>query len=504
MRSLLTARQTRTVCVAAALTAALTTGCADGLAPAAPPSSAPLAAADEQNVVDPGRYLVRFTRTPVPADARAAIEGVGGTMEESIDDMGIVVASDLSDDGAAALAATPGVVEVVPSLASSFGASDDVIPVDESELQGIVPAEGHATLESPARASLYSRQWHLRAIHADDAWNAGFYDSHQARVAIFDTGIDYLHPELKGLVDLGRSRSFAGAEEDATLQRLYPGRNPVTDLFWHGTAVASLVTSNAIRLAGVNRRVTLMAVKIADRNTRFTSAAVIAAIDWAIHHGADVISLSGGTRYSRSRDAATVQMLSDAFAHAWERGVLVVNVSGNVTRNIDLPADSIAIPCQLPNVICGGATGPTSAASVDGPWANVDALAPYSNYGSAVSIVAPGGVRLTNTRVWLPCLTTPSEATITACRAGNTTGLGEGIGTSFSAPVVAGTAAMLVTRMGHHQAARIREIILGTVDDFGAPGWDPYFGWGRLNVGRAVAALPPGAAIGDADDSPPR
>src|SRR5258706_11097 len=109
---------------------------------------------------------------------------------------------------------------------------------------------------SPTTAQFYARQWNLRAVFAPDAWAAGFLGSRDVVVAILDSGIDYANPDLVGLVDLDRSISFV--PEDAT--RHYPGRLPFSDLFWHRTAVASAVASNASVLAGVHPFRTVVAV----------------------------------------------------------------------------------------------------------------------------------------------------------------------------------------------------------------------------------------------------
>src|SRR5256886_4769590 len=117
----------------------------------------------------------------------------------------------------------------------------------------------------------------------------------------------------------------------------------------------------------------------------------------------------------------------------------------------DHDRDQVGLPCEAPNAICVSATGPIAAKSVNGPWDNVDASALYTGYGrSVVSVAAPGGQRFTNTRVWVPCLTTPSSTSPAACRippmcpkpsAG--TCLNQGIGTSFAAAHTSGLAALL-------------------------------------------------------------
>ena len=158
----------------------------------------------------------------------------------------------------------------------------------------------------------------------------------------------------------------------------------------------------------------------------------------------------------------------------------------------------MGLPCEAPNAICVSATGPIAAKSVNGPWDSVDASALYTGYGrSVVSVAAPGGQRFTNTRVWVPCLTTPSSTSPAACRippmcpkpsAG--TCLNQGIGTSFSAAHTSGLAALLVQQLGHGNPARIRERILQSADDLGEPGTDPYYGRGRIAVASALGLRP--------------
>jgi hypothetical protein len=61
---------------------------------------------------------------------------------------------------------------------------------------------------------------------------------------------------------------------------------------------------------------------------------------------------------------------------------------------------------------------------------------------------------------------------------------------------VAGLAAALVTKYGHNHAYLIRQRIIESADDLGAPGWDPYYGWGRVNVARAGRADTAGGGTG--------
>src|SRR6059058_4634210 len=236
-----------------------------------------------------GRHLVVFTAERVPADFGARAARLGGAVEASLDSIGVAAVTGLSETAAAELAAGADVRAVEPDLAT-LGDEDvaaDGAAADEAVSETLAPADATA---SPTTARLYARQWNLRAVFAPAAWAAGHLGSRDVKVAIVDTGIDYTNPDLVGLVDLVRSISFV--PEDVT--RHYPGRLPFSDLFWHGTAVASAVASNASVLAGVNRYVTLLAVKVADSTNNHTVGRLISGIVYAADQGADVINVSRG------------------------------------------------------------------------------------------------------------------------------------------------------------------------------------------------------------------
>src|SRR5688572_12203410 len=126
----------------------------------------------------------------------------------------------------------------------------------------------------------------MRVIGADKAWAAGNQGTPATRVAILDTGIDYDHRELKGLVDHSASTSFAhiivgeaGIEASAPVEPQLPGDQPYMDNHFHGTHVAATVASNNISVAGVAPKVTLIAVKVLSftgdrKSTRLNSVTV--------------------------------------------------------------------------------------------------------------------------------------------------------------------------------------------------------------------------------------
>jgi subtilisin family serine protease len=436
-----------------------------------------------------GRYLVLFAAERVPADFEERVARLGGSVEAALDSIGVAAVTGLTETGAAELAASPSIRAVEPDPVMSQAAED---PAEPTTSEAIAAADATA---SPTAAQFYARQWNLRAVFAPEAWAAGHLGSRDVVVAILDSGIDYLHPDFVGLVDLERSTSFV--PEDVMPAR-YAGRLPISDLHGHGTFVASIVASNAQVVAGVNRYVTLLAVKVND-STRATSVGrILSGIVYAADQGADVINLSDGRERDKSGNPGIVAGFERAVNYAFRKGALLVTVPFNDAADLDHNGDLVRLPCEAANAICVSATAPTGGAGVAGPWENVDARAPYSAFGrSAVDVASPGGAGagfpLLFTKVWVPCTSTwTATSGRPECRS-NSVPLGsrvtQSLGTSFAAPHVAGLAALLVAQLGHGNPALIRARILESADDLGDPGVDPFYGKGRINIARALGLI---------------
>lgn len=447
-------------------------GCADAPTSALPRTVISDAAASVGDGTS--RYIVRLSRFAIPPDFAIRVGQLGGVVEASHAGTGLAVVSGLSAEGAVALRGQSGVAGVDADVTFEV---DDL--AGSPEATDVIASPGN-----PATAFLFPRQWHLRAIGADQAWAAGHLGSPAVTVAILDSGIDPTVPDLQGRVDVTRSISFVplNSFDETARVALYPNSPRFTDVHFHGTHVAATVASNAIVAAGVTSQLTLIAVKVLgvlpNGNASGTSSGVLLGLLHAADNGAAVANMSLGGGFFKAGAGSLVSTIQRVFNYANQKGMTVVVAAGNETHDLDHDGSLFKTYCAASNVVCVSATGPTNASTV-GPWQNVDAFAPYSNYGrSGVSVAAPGG---NASFVWAACSRT--SAVFQICSTGNYV-IG-GAGTSQAAPHVSGLAGLLAGVIGS-KPAQIRALIQQSADDLGSPGTDPYYGKGRVNVAKAL------------------
>jgi len=317
-------------------------------------------------------------------------------------------------------------------------------------------------------------------------------------VAIVDTGIDYDHREIKGLVDLAASKSFsslivgeAGVEANVPVEPQLPGDQPFMDNHFHGTHVASTVASNNVSVAGVAPKATLIAVKVLN----FMGSASFESVASGILHAsgpanADVINMSLGAEVDPNEEGvpALLKFMSRVIKQAEKDGAIVISAAGNSALDLD-QGSIVATPCEQ-STICVSATGPLLQQNFDQP-------ATYTNFGiTAIEVAAPGGNATDNDSEYQTedliigaCSRRASEATLNVCRA-NTDGVvyfyAFAAGTSMASPHVAGQAALIKSQNPTLSVKGLRARILNTADDVQAPGRDVYTNHGRINVARAL------------------
>ena len=219
-----------------------------------------------------------------------------------------------------------------------------------------------------------------RAImNLDRAWavNEGSPD---IVVAVVDTGMQLDHPDLKDnlWVNTAELNGKPGVDDDGDgyIDDVYGWdfannrANPVDDN-GHGTHVSGIIAAekNAIGARGIAPHVKIMPLKFLGANGNGDTKNAIDAINYAVKHGARVISNSwGGAGYS--------QLLDEAIQNARKAGVIVVAAAGNDHADNDVQA---SYPANLSGVVSVGSS------------TSQDTLSDFSDYGlKSVTIVAPG------------------------------------------------------------------------------------------------------------------
>jgi subtilisin family serine protease len=358
----------------------------------------------------------------------------------------------------------------------------------------------------PDEATEYALQWNLKAIHAKSAWDAGLLGSRGVAVAVLDTGVDTNHPDIAGLVDDERSVSLLSMSpscpstdpgtpgttaEDADAAAL--GRPLYTDFHGHGSAIAGLVSSNAVNLAGVTQRTKLIAVKVHGRNRSNCISVYLEAIRYAANSGADVIHMSIPLEFSNTAFPGVRQRIDAATTYAHNKGALLVAAAGNASQDLDADPDRVRF-CMAAHVICVSATGPANPEDIAAPaW---DAPAEYTNFGTAIDVAGPGGTGTFPTQVvpvWLVCsqvTLVPNTQAPSQCRTEPRIKWGS-TGTSFGAAATSGLLALLVDLVGKNRPDDVEAVLRASADDLGDPGFDRFYGDGRINVGAAVNLAAP-------------
>ena len=233
-------------------------------------------------------------------------------------------------------------------------------------------------------------------ILAPEAWKIRS-TSPDVIVAVIDGGVDINHPDLSGNIwrneleipGNDNDDDNNGYKDDVNGWNFSDNNNlPLPDI--HGTHVAGTIGAagnNNVGVAGVTWDVQLMSLDVFGAYEKASDETILEAIYYAVDNGAKVINMSLGQDFQLSyQEFAALLPSSDAlykaaFEYAIEKGVTVVIAAGNSSNNFD--QNWISAPAVYSNLY----EGVISVAAV----ANTGDLAEYSNYGSKVTIAAPGG-----------------------------------------------------------------------------------------------------------------
>lgn len=280
--------------------------------------------------------------------------------------------------------------------------------------------------------------WGLQKINGPAAWslNTG---SPNIIIAILDTGIDGTHPDLAPNMVAGWN--------------IYDNNADTSDVKGHGTMVAgtaAAASNNSIGVTSVAWNCRIMPVRIADSSGYATVSDIASGLTWAANHGARVANISF--------NANGYSTISSAANYFQSKGGVVAVAAGNAGTSAQMADD--------PYMLTVGATDSS------------DLLFSWSNRGMNLDVVAPGHVA-----------TTGPGGTYAAAD-----------GTSFSAPIVSGAAALLFSANPGLTPNQVQNILKQSSDDLGETGWDSTYGYGRVNVERALSMSD---ETGDSGDTEP-
>jgi hypothetical protein len=273
----------------------------------------------------------------------------------------------------------------------------------------------------------FGSEWHLSKVGAPTAWDVS--QGGGITIAILDSGVDGSHPDLAAQMVPGYN--------------FYDNNTNTSDVNGHGTAVAGVAaatTNNAMGVAGIAGQAKIMPVRIADANAYAYYSTIAQGLTWAADNGARVANCSyGGVAGSSAIQSAAQYMKS--------KGGLVFVSAGNNGINEYLTPTTTMIPVSATD--------------------SNDVLTGWSSYGSFVAMSAPG-------------------ITYTTSRGGY---YDQWMGTSFSSPLTAGVAALMMAARPSLDGAQIEQLMYSTATDLGAAGRDIYYGYGRVNAAAAVQAV---------------
>lgn len=315
----------------------------------------------------------------------------------------------------------------------------DVVKVEPDGIAYALPVQG-LVFEGQPQVQAETVPVGVQMIKAVPAW--GCSRGRGINVAVLDTGIDWNHPDLRPNVRAAVS--------------FVPNQSAM-DGNGHGTHCAGTIGAviNGAGVVGVAPEVSLHGVKVLANNGSGQYSWIIAGINWAIQNRMQIVSMSLGG----SAAPSALEAICNA---AFNAGLLLIAAAGNAGPPTGGQPTSVGFPGRYRNVI--------AVSAID---AN-NVIAPFSSRGPEVEICAPGVQVLS---------TIPGG------------GYAPMSGTSMACPHVAGAAAVV---WGAHRFATNRQIwdLLGSAaDNLGNPGWDPLYGYGRVDVDQAALAMAPASAV---------
>jgi subtilisin family serine protease len=329
---------------------------------------------------------------------------------------------------------------------------------------------------------VHSQHPYYAAVNAPAAW-AVETGSPDVTVAVLDDGVDIGHPELNSRIWTNPAEIPDNSIDDdanGCLDDVH-GCNFLTDIpeadvdeGEHGTFVSGIIAGESENGEGVRSMapgVTVMPVVVLDEPgiggtpAVGTTEGLVAGILYAARSGAEILNMSLALDPTAGGICPTDPLVEDALREAHDvHGATIVASAGNFN-----------IPC----VTFPAASSYAIAVGAAGPPAQPDTRAFFSNWGDEVAVAAPG-MDLVST-----CPDPVVQGQDDLCLEPS---YGRGSGTSFSAPIVSGLAALILSHDPSLTNEQVRERLQSTARDLPDdlnPHWD---GSGMVDAGAALAA----------------
>ena len=261
--------------------------------------------------------------------------------------------------GTAAVILTP-----AGAVGSAISRDGSVATVTGAGLQPSGATYGTTSIQTPSLSNdtYVGKQWSLDRVHIPATWT--IKPRNEVVVAVLDSGIDTKHEDLAGTIISSVNLTTSSTAED---------------ILGHGTHVAGIIaagTNNGVGIAGTNRNVKLLNVKVADDNGDCSSIDVANGIIWAADHGAKVINLS----LTITQPSAGLEPAVD---YAWGKGAVVIAATGNgINPAKSYPAlyrNCIAVVGADANDQMG--TGLAGKEAIAAPGYNIFSTLPGNKYG---------------------------------------------------------------------------------------------------------------------------
>ncbi len=326
---------------------------------------------------------------------------------------------------------------------------------------------------SEEKEEIMEYQWGLHEIgytplsDPQSAWNFAKFQDKNVIIAVIDSGIDLSHPDIPQFIwtneneipGNGIDDDNNGYADDVSGWNFINENNDLKDLQGHGTFVAGIIAAkwnNGAGIAGINPGAVIMPLKVADSEGATNSFRIFRAIHYAVENGARIINISLGGRQISDLEQS-------ALNYARKVGVFVAVASGNVRENISEHGPA-------------SANGAFAVGSLDFEGTR----STISNWGANNGIIAPGDriVSLLATGMGKKLLPSLVKK-----------GYYPQSGTSFSTPMVAATASLLLTQKPDLTPDEIEDILHRSADDMYTDGWDGNSGAGKLNASAALQQI---------------